>query len=664
MCGINGFAGDFGPDPAELLARMNDAVAHRGPDDAGVYVDPQGRAGLGHRRLSILDLSPAGHQPMADPSGLVHLTFNGEIYNYRELRAGLEHRGYRFRGRSDTEVLLYLYLEHGEEMLHRLNGMFAFAVWDARDGSLFAARDHFGIKPFYYAELPGGRLLFSSEGKGLLACPEVPRELHLPAIADYLSFLWVADPLTMFRGVLKLPPAHKLRWRGGRLDVSPWWDITAAGCDGRPEAEIVGELAERLGAAVRRQMVADVPVGAFLSGGLDSSGVVAYMAAERPGAVRCYSMAVEPSDYSIDQLPDDLPYARRVAAHLGVGLSEVEATPGIASLWPKLVWHLDEPVADPAAINCYLIARLAREAGTKVLLSGQGADELFAGYRRHLGPELMRPLALLPRPLVRPIARGSRLLPASAPGRLGGALRRARKLLAAAGEGASEQYVAYCLWATREERRALLNPEVRSLVEARDPEEETRSLLHRYRGTSPLGARLYRDLKTFLPALNLTYTDKSTMMVGVEARVPYLDVELVEFAATLPDRMLIRGRSTKHALRKALEPRLPREVIDRGKTGFGVPLRKWVKHDLRELIGDLLDGPTVRRRGLFRPEAVDAVRRGVDRGTGDHAYLLWALVTLELWQQTFTDPGAAWPPEPPRGRPWEVRPPQPVPTGA
>jgi asparagine synthase (glutamine-hydrolysing) len=276
----------------------------------------------------------------------------------------------------------------------------------------------------------------------------------------------------------------------------------------------------------------------------------------------------------------------------------------------------------------------------------------------------MRPLAQLPGPVARPIAWGSRLLPGSAPGRLGGALRRARKLLAAAGEGESEQYVAYCLWATREERRSLLRPEVRPLVEDRDPEEETRALLRRHPGRSRLGARLYRDLKTFLPALNLTYTDKSTMMVGLEARVPYLDVDLVEFAAKVPDRMLLRGGTTKHILRKALAPRLPREVLRRGKTGFGVPLRKWVKHDLRELVGDLLDGPTVRRRGLFRPEAVEAVRRGVDRGTGDHAYLLWALATLELWQQTFTDPGAARPPEPPRGRPWEIRPGRPVPTGA
>jgi asparagine synthase (glutamine-hydrolysing) len=640
MCGINGFAGDFGPSAADLLGRMNDAVAHRGPDDAGIFVDPAGAAGLGHRRLAILDLSPAGHQPMADPQGHVHLAFNGEIYNFRELRADLEARGHRFRSQTDTEVLLYLYLEHGEAMLERLNGMFAFAVWDARTATLFAARDHFGIKPFYYAHLPDGRLVFSSEVKALLACPEVPRGIHLPALADYLSFLWVGDPLTMFQGIRKLPPAHKLRWREGRLEVGPWWDLDSVGEEAglRDEVEVAEELGRRLETAVRRQLISDVPVGAFLSGGLDSSGIVAAMAQSHRGEVRCYTMAFDAGDNAIDQFDADLPYARQVAAHLGVTLHEVRASPGIAALWPELVWHLDEPIADPAAINCYLIAKLAREDGTKVLLSGQGADELFAGYRWHKGPELMRPLGLLPRPLGRAIARGSRLLPASAAGKAGGVLRRARKLLAGAGRDEVEQFVLYCQWTTAAERRSLLAPDVLPLVAANDPEESTRAWLrHRPRAT-PLEARLYRDMKTFLPDLNLTYTDKSSMMVGLECRVPYLDLDLVEFAARIPPGLKLKRGKSKHILKRALADRLPRSVVERSKSGFGVPLRKWIKHDLREMVDDLVSEACVRRRGLFRWEAVRAIRRGVDRGSGDYAYLLWALLTLELWHRAFLDP--------------------------
>jgi asparagine synthase (glutamine-hydrolysing) len=642
MCGINGFAGDFGPEPADMLARMNAAIAHRGPDDDGIYIDPTGTLGLGHRRLSILDLSPAGHQPMSDPAGLVHLTFNGEIYNFPELRSELEGKGYRFRSRTDSEVLIYLYLEHGERMLDRLNGMFAFAIWDTRDGTLFAARDHFGIKPFYYAHLPGDRLVFSSEVKGLLSCPDVPREINLPALADYFSFLWVSDPLTMFRGVMKLPPAHKLRWRRGRLDVEPWWDLDDAVEESdRPEAEVAEELAQRLETAVRRQLIADVPVGAFLSGGLDSSGIVAAMARARRGGVRCYTMAIDPGDNAIDHFGVDTPYARQVAAHLGVSLTEVRASPDIAALWPELVWQLDEPIADPAAINCYLISKLAREEGTKVLLSGQGADELFAGYRWHLGPELMRPLGWLPRPVGRSIAAGARLLPASTRGRLGGVLRRARKLLAGAGRDEVEQFVLYSQWTTPAERRLLLNPDVADQVGARDTQDLTRSLLRRHPGTSPLSARLYRDLKTFLPALNLTYTDKSSMAVGLESRVPFLDVELVEFAAKLPASLKIKGRSGKHILRKSLAGQLPPSIIDRPKSGFGVPLREWIRHDLREMVDDLVSESCVRERGLLRWDAVQAVRRGIDRGSGDHAYLLWSMLTLELWQRAFLDPPQA-----------------------
>jgi asparagine synthase (glutamine-hydrolysing) len=651
MCGINGIVGHTGPDSTDLLLRMNAVTAHRGPDDVGVYHDSGGRCLLGHRRLSILDLSPAGHQPMSDPEGLVQIVFNGEIYNFRELRAEMEARGHRFRSQSDTEVLIYLYLEYGEEMLGRLNGMFAFAIWDTRTATLFGARDHFGIKPFYYTHLPDGRLLFSSEVKALLACPDVPREINLRALSDYLSFLWVGDPRTMFRGVEKLPPGSKLRWRDGRLDVASWWDpgVWELEPPAGSEEVMAEELVARLDEAVRRQLISDVPVGAFLSGGLDSSGILASMAREHRGGLRCYTIALAEGESQADGFVDDLPYARQVAAHLGVELREVKASPDIVSLWPEMVWHLDEPVADPAVINSYLIAKFAREDGTTVLLSGQGADELFAGYRWHIGPDLMRPLSRLPRPLGRAVARRARFLPGNAPGRLGGITRRARKLLIAADSDIDEAFVKYTQWTTPAERAALLAPDVRAEVMAQDSEEWTRSLLRRHPGFSPLTRRLYRDLKTFLPALNFTYTDKSSMATGLECRVPYLDIDLARFALSLPDRMKVRGLTGKFLLRKSLAGRLPPAILKRPKTGFGVPLRKWITQDLRELVDDLLSRENIERRGLFRWESVERIRLGVRQGTSDHAYLLWALITLELWHRTFLD--ATPSPYPPRSLP-------------
>jgi len=643
MCGINGIVGDPDSKALELVGLMNEITAHRGPDDSGLLFDPIGRVGFGHQRLAILDLSLAGHQPMSDLGGLIQLVFNGEIYNYRELRTDLELRGHHFRSQSDTEVLVYLYLEYGEQMLERLNGMFAFAIWDTRTATLFAARDHFGIKPFYYTHLSDGRLLFSSEIKALLACPEVPREINLPALSDYLSFMWVSDPLTMFRGIEKLPPGHKLRWRAGRLRVEPWWDLDIALCGtlDRPTADLAGELAARLDVAVRRQLISDVPIGAFLSGGIDSSGIVAAMAAAHSGEVRCYTMASLPSDNIIDQFADDLPYARQVASYLGVSLREVSATPDIASLWPKMVWHLDEPMADPAAINCYLIAKQAREDGTKVLLSGQGADELFAGYRWHLAPELMGRLALLPRRFGRCIAGAAQFLPGAASGHLGGTFRRMRKLLAGAGLDPANQFALYTQWTLAQERHWLINPDIEPLVSVRDSTELTRSLLSRMPDPASLDARLYRDMKSFLPALNLTYTDKATMAVGLESRVPYLDLELVEFAFQIPAALKIRGFETKSILKKALRGRVPEAVLHRPKTGFGVPLRKWIRFDLREMVEDLLSEKSVRRRGLFRPEAIEQIRHAVDRGSQDHAYLIWSLLTLELWHRTFLDSVAA-----------------------
>lgn len=631
MCGIVGMWMRLGSDSS--LSDSLDAIAHRGPDGRGEYRDQRNGIVLGHVRLAIIDLSPAGAQPMASDDGRVVLVFNGEIYNFRELRAELEARGVTFRGHSDTEVLLRLYLADGLAMLPRLNGIFAFAVYDSRSEELLLVRDALGVKPLYYCESVAG-LAFASEIKALSVLTDPGDTLDLPAIQRYLRFLWCPGDGTPFAGVRKLPPGEFMRISAGRIVERCCW-YTLPQCQLRPERlrvdYAVASVQEALRRAVHRQLVADVSIGAFLSGGLDSSAVVAF-ARERVPDVRCFTIEVAGGADAGDT--NDLPYARRVAQHLGVPLDVVRVdSVRMAGDIERMVWQLDEPLADPAPLNVLYICELARSAGIKVLLSGAGGDDLFTGYRRHLALRYERLWSWLP-PVARAgLGRATRRLDQRS-----GFGRRLARLFAGADKSGDERLVSYFAWAQRDDLLPLYSGEMRAAVEhirAGQP------MLDFLRGIpedrTPMDRMLALEQRFFLADHNLVYTDKMSMAASVEVRVPFLDTDLVELAARIPDGLKQRGRVGKWVLKKAMEPYLPRDVIYRPKTGFGAPLRRWMRNELRELLGDLLSEASLRRRALFEPDAVQRLIADNDAGRRDAAYTLFSLMCIEIWCRRFID---------------------------
>jgi asparagine synthase (glutamine-hydrolysing) len=634
MCGICGIVGR---NDAPLVQAMTDVLVHRGPDGGAVRAFPSRDgnlpATLGHRRLSIIDPTERGAQPMGYGDGRYWITYNGELYNFRSLRAELERDGFGFRTECDTEVLLAMYVRHGANMLHRLNGMFAFAIWDDERRELFLARDRLGVKPLYYTELDE-TLVFASEVKALLpALPQVG--LNHRAIPDYLTFLWVPDPSTMFEGIFKLSPGHCATFGREGLRIREWWDLRFAPED-RPEAEWARDTGETVRAAVRRQMVSDVPLGAFLSGGLDSSAIVAEMAGAA-GSVRTYTIGFTKEDLAYDVVGDDVRYAREIAQAFPVDHHERILHAKVADLLPKLIWHMDEPVADPASISAYLVCAAARERLT-VILSGMGGDEVFAGYPRHLAARLGRVLEGVPAGLRAAARRAVEShVTVGGPGPLRAHRRNLLKFVRSLEETTQERYLTHCSYYRSYELRSLLSADLAAATTGHDPFARHRGYLERVSGEHWLNQLLYVDLKTFLPCLNLTYTDKMSMAASTEVRVPLLDDRVVELAARLPASLKLNGREQKYVFKKAMEGVLPDSVIRRPKAGFTAPARAWLMGPLRSLVDELLSPQAVRRRGLF--EAAE-VRRLIDansRGEADNALRIWTLLTLELWQRTFID---------------------------
>ncbi len=610
---------------------MTDSMAHRGPDGFGVKVfDGEVPAALGHRRLAIIDPSPAGAQPMSF-AGRWWITYNGELYNFRQLRADLERSGERFRTNCDTEVMLRLFALEGPAMLEKLNGIYAFAVWDDKERRLFLARDRLGVKPLYYVQRD--RLFaFASELRALL--PFVGRPTLDPtALADYLTFLWVPDPRTAFGEIAKLPPGHYAWVDGAALSVERYWDLEFQP-EERSEQEWIAEVTQCVTESIRRQMVSDVPLGSFLSGGVDSSAVVAAMASGGT-PVQTYTVGFDEKDLRHDVVPDDLQYARRVGELFGTAYHEEIMRPNVLELLPNVVWHLEEPVADPAAISSYLICR---EAGKDmpVMLSGMGADEIFAGYPRYLAYRLSRRLDAVPAPmrrvaerLARPFAQPGR------PGRLRAARRNLWKFLRAAGLPPAERYLSFASYYSRGELEAVLSPDLSRRIGDYDPFDLHRAYLGR--GVDELDGLIYRDVKTFLPCLNLTYTDKMGMASSVEVRVPLLDDELVALSTRIPAALKLNGLRRKYVFKRSQEGLLPRDVVWRKKAGFTAPVRAWLEDDIAPLANDLLSHETISARGLVRPEEVSRMRSENSAGLADHSLRLYALISLELWLQTFVD---------------------------
>lgn len=631
MCGICGVVGKA---DEHLIKSMLGRIAHRGPDDEGIYVSETsaGSVGLGHLRLSIIDLSAAGHEPMTDGAGELWLTFNGEIYNFKEVRRDLERLGYGFRSDTDAEVIIHAYREWGRDCLERFNGMFAFGLWDSRDETLLLARDRLGIKPLYYAETPAG-FAFASEIKALLEIPGLERAVDLPALDQFMTFLWTPDPKTIFKGVFKLPPGHALEYRRGRAEVFQYWDLKFEEDEQLSEADWVERVREQVARSARAQMVSDVPLGAFLSGGLDSSALVALMSEGGKRKLTTYTFGFRSDDLRYDILEDDVKYARRVGARFKTDYQEAMLEPGVMELLPKLVYHMDEPVADPAIITSYLICRAARERLT-VLISGMGGDEVFAGYPRHLAVKLAEVYNLVPAFVSRPLVAA---LPGSRPGRFTALFRNTKKLARSAALPLRERYLGFGTYFTTDDKRGLYAGELAREASNFDPYGEHHNYFDRVADQDFINQMLYVDLKTFLPCLNLTYTDKTSMAASMEVRVPFLDHELVEMAARIPARLKLKGLTRKYILKRAAESWLPGEIIHRKKAGFSAPLRAWLVRDLRDMVEDLLSESNVRGRGMFNYAAVRNLIDDNLSGREDNSLKIFQLLTLELWHREFID---------------------------
>jgi asparagine synthase (glutamine-hydrolysing) len=630
MCGV---CGTVGRGLEAELAAMTDSMAHRGPDGRGVHVfagNPP--AGLGHRRLAIIDPTPAGAQPMGHADRW-WITYNGELYNFRELRRELELAGERFRTSCDTEVMLRMFAVHGPRMLERLNGIFAFAVWDDLEKRLFLARDRLGVKPLYYIET-GACFAFASELRALLPFVETP-SVDPTALADYLTFLWVPDPKTAFREIRKLPPGHYAWVDRDGLQVTKYWDLRFSP-EARPEAEWRTLIAEAVTRSVQRQMVSDVPLGSFLSGGIDSSAIVAAMSA-RGEKTSTYTIGFAAEDLRHEIVPDDIRHARRVGALFDTDYHETILRPDVIELLPKVVWHLEEPVADPAAISTYLICREARNE-LPVMLSGMGGDEVFAGYPRYLAYKISRVLDAIPPRAVRGLEHiAGRVARPGRPGRLRGPRRNLWKFMRGAGLPPIERYLAFTSYYAATELDDLLSSEVRGELDGYDALATHRVYLDRAQDADALSRLLYLDAKTFLPCLNLTYTDKMAMAASVEVRVPLLDDDLVELAARIPSNLKLKGLRRKYIFKRSQEGTLPGDIVWRRKAGFGAPIRAWLEQDLAPLVDDLLSESTLRRRGLINPRSVARLRADNAAGRADNSLQLYALLSLELWFQTFLD---------------------------
>lgn len=627
MCGIAGIVSQNGEPLEPQLSLMTEAQRHRGPDASGVWADQT--CALGHRRLAIIDLSDAGRQPMSNSSGTLWMTFNGEIYNFQELRRQLETMGYRFRTRTDTEVILYAYEQWGSECLGKLRGMFAFAIWDHESQRLFLARDRVGKKPLFYTQV-GGRFLFASELQGLLACPDVPREVYPPAIDSYLTYGYVPAPHTAYRGIYKLPPAHYLTLDVRREVLEPrverYWSLNYTPKSLLTEAEAAEALREKLTEAVRLRMISDVPLGAFLSGGIDSSIVVGLMAKLSDRPVKTFSIGFKEAAYN------ELDHARRIAERWGTDHREFIVEPDALEILPTLVRHYGEPYADSSAVPTFYVSRLTREHVT-VALNGDGGDESFAGYERYLGNYIAEKLQAVPGGAITARAL-SRLIPDGIDPK--SRVRQARRFLSAASQPMAQRYPRWLTFFQEETKSTLYDQGFTAeLNGARNG--WLSSLLAGLPDLDPIDAAMAVDVMSYLPYDLLVKVDITSMANSLEARSPFLDHEVMEFAAQLPVGIKMRGRRLKYFLKTAFSDLLPAENVNRRKMGFGVPVGQWFRGPLKDFLSDVLFSSNAVSRGYFQ---IAEVRRLADehwQGSADHSFQLWNLLMLELWQREFID---------------------------
>ena len=637
MCGIVGIASLGGaPVDQALLRRMCDQIVHRGPDDEGYYTpdtengfgsqfEGAARVGLGMRRLSIIDLA-TGKQPIHNEDQTVWVVLNGEIYNYPELRTELESRGHSFYTNTDTEAIVHAYEEYGDDVPRHLRGMFAFALWDVRREQLLLARDRVGKKPLLYSKI-GGKLIFASEFQAMLAHPDVSREVNTEALSDYLSFMCVPAPQTAFRQIQKLEPGHTLIWKNGEVKTERYWSLDFSNKTNLDEKQAGERAIELLRDAVRVRLMSDVPLGAFLSGGIDSSAVVALMSELSSERVKTFSIGFDEKDFS------EIAHARRIAERFGTDHHEFVVRPNAIEVVPTLVRHYGEPYADSSAIPTYYLAKMTRQHVT-VALNGDGGDECFAGYERYAAMRLGERYSKLPRLLrERVVAPALAVIPGA--GATRSRLAKARRFLDVVGRPTGERYLRWT---------SVFNDEMKAEVCTREFLTQTarakaiRFVQPWFSGNGEIEVvdrALMADTSNYLPNDLLVKVDIASMAVSLEARSPFLDHHVMEFAASLPARFKLRGLTTKYLLKNALRGLVPSENLTRSKMGFGVPIGRWFRAELKGFLKDAILSESALGRGYFKPEAI---LRMVDEHTGgrrDYSHQLWTLLMLELWHQEF-----------------------------
>lgn len=625
MCGICGFLPALNPDEQQNVIRaMCHSLRHRGPDDEGFYSDAN--VCLGMRRLSIIDLS-TGHQPISNEDGSVWLVFNGEIYNFRQLRVDLEKRGHRFTTATDTEVIVHAYEEYGVECVELFNGMFAFAIWDSRAQKLVLARDRLGIKPLYYWQGPH-QLVFGSELKALLKHPQVPRNLDPVALDQFLTLEYIPAPRTIFRDIRKLPAGHLLIHQSGHTQLQQYWDVKPIVVPQQFD-DCVARLDELIEDAVRLRMVSDVPIGAFLSGGIDSSTIVSKMSQLSDTPIRSFSIGFDDSTYN------ELPYAQAVAQHFETIHREAILKPDIAGFVDNLASHMDEPLGDFSIFPTYLVSQVARES-VKVILSGDGGDEVFGGYDTYVAQTVDRYYRFLPATLrQRYLPALGALLPPQ-PGKKG-FINKTKRFIEGAGLDAGLQHTRWMLFMHPQEKAQLYSSSFGHTLNGSQATQPLEDHFRRSQGWDPLAQQQYVDVKTYLAEDILTKVDRMSMAVSLEVRVPLLDHRIVEFALSLPPEMKLARGQTKIILRQVMQQHLPQAVLTRPKQGFSIPIKQWLSGPLKPIMTDLLAPEPIRRDDYFDAALVQRwVNEHLD-GRANHSHRLWALMSFQLWRQHYLE---------------------------
>ena len=632
MCGINGIAlssKSANSLDVAVLERMRDVIKHRGPDDKGIFVDAH--IGLGHRRLSIVDVA-GGKQPMTNEDGSLHITYNGEIYNHADFRSDLEARGHVYRTHCDTETILHLYEEYGESCVDLLRGMFAFAIWDKHKRQLFIARDRLGIKPLYYVHTDDGSLYFGSEIKTLIEARAIKPQINFSALPDYLANHSTSGEETLFSGVKRLMPGHTLMWTDGKIRIRKFWDVSfvKAAEDGRDEQAYISEWLELFRTSVRLRLMADVPLGMFLSGGIDSSAIAAVMSTLVSEPIKTFSVAFA------EREANELAYARLVARTFKTDHHEIVVSPDdFFNALPKLVWHEDEPLAHPSSVALYFVSHLASQH-VKVVLTGEGSDELLAGYGRYKKTVLNLALAARYTSVTTANMRDAiQRQIAGLPQNSKVKQKLSRTFLALQPDIESIYFDNFAVF-SRAVQKELLTDKARGYINHDDPYIGVRALLENTDATSLLDRLLYADIKTYLHEL-LMKQDQMSMATSVESRVPFLDHKLVEFTSGLPEKLKLRGWTTKYVLRKSMKNFLPDAILERSKMGFPVPIGSWLRGAYSRIVDEYILSDRAMNRGIFNADFVRGLVARHNSGGEDHSERLWALINFEIWQRQFFD---------------------------